>query len=121
MDSPAAGPSGQCPDAQHRATTQLDALSAAEVTEVQNEIATELYGFPPLAFTSAVVDLANDVIYDVVDRCDAKVTERWAPTADQEDESVEAREKREAVQKVSTTTASDYTRKLIVVYRLAGR
>lgn len=77
--------------------SELDKLSPTEVSQIQTEIATEMYGFAPLTFTSRVVDLANDVIYRVIDKIEVEVNTRWA-----EGEGVDE-ETKQSVAKVGVT------------------
>jgi hypothetical protein len=79
----------------------LDSLSSIQVSQIQTEIATELYGFAPLTFTSRVVDLANDVIYDVVDKIEEQVSKRWISTTQEEQDQ----ERKDAVAKVGRAGA----------------
>lgn len=60
------------------AMSELELLSATALSQVQTTLATELYGFSPMAFTSRIVDLANDVMYNVVDKVEVAALERWA-------------------------------------------
>lgn len=55
----------------------LDKLDPIELDQIRTEIATELFGFAPLTFTSRVVDLANEVIYDVIDKVEEEVSQHW--------------------------------------------
>lgn len=77
--------------------SELDSLSELQVHQVQTDLSTELFGFAPTAFTARVVDVANEVIYDVIDKIEIECMQRWvgdeqtAPT----DES-----RKQAVQKV---------------------
>ena len=90
-----------------------DITSEFERTQVQNELSSELFGFAPLSFTSRVVDSANEVIYDVVDKIEVEVMKRWGsalPTgAEQEqgeDRAVLLQKRADKVQKVGVGAGS---------------
>ena len=79
MDSPApAGPQSTLQSVLPPPPSELDALSSIEVSQIQSEVATELFGFAPLTFTSRVVALANEVIYDVIDKIEVEAGKKWA-------------------------------------------
>lgn len=92
--STAAGSAGGLP------VSELDSLSATELSQVQTEIATELFGFSPSQFTSRIVDLANDVIYDVVDKVETEVLKRWAAEGSATTSGETLEERRQRVLKV---------------------
>lgn len=85
--------------------SQLESLSELEVTQVQTDLSTELYGFSPITFTSRVVDVANEVIYDVIDKIEIECMSRWVDGVSDADET-----RKQAVQKVSEGRARDFTR-----------
>ncbi|KAK9899983.1 hypothetical protein P389DRAFT_192277 [Cystobasidium minutum MCA 4210] len=74
--------------------SQLESLSELEVTQVQTDLSTELYGFSPITFTSRVVDVANEVIYDVIDKIEIECMSRWVDGVSDADET-----RKQAVQK----------------------
>lgn len=57
--------------------SELDSLSDAQVQQVQTDLSTELFGFAPTSFTARVVDVANEVIYDVIDKIEVECMRRW--------------------------------------------
>lgn len=77
--------------------SELESLSELEVTQVQTDLSTELFGFSPITFTSRVVDVANEVIYDVIDKIELECMRRWV--GDEQGASADEARK-QAVEKV---------------------
>ena len=107
MDSPPATTAGTTRNTLHENSTdedtlllprsELDSLSELQVHQVQTDLSTELFGFAPTAFTARVVDVANEVIYDVIDKIEIECMQRWVG-AEQTASTDESR--KQAVQKV---------------------
>lgn len=72
------------------------AVPKDELEQVQQTIAAELFGLPPTTFTGRIVDLANDVIYNVVDAVEVEALKRWAneDAATTNGETLQEREER---------------------------
>lgn len=77
--------------------SELESLSENQVTQVQTDLSTELFGFAPISFTSRVVDVANEVIYDVIDKIELECMRRWVGD---EQEAPADETRKQAVQKV---------------------
>jgi hypothetical protein len=88
--------------------SQLDALSEFEVSQVTTEIATELFGVAPAIFTSRFVNLANDLIYHVVDKVDVEVHKRWAAEGSATTTGETLEERKQRVMKVRNIHAHTY-------------
>lgn len=78
--------------------SELDSLSELQVNQVQIDLSTELFGFAPTTFTARVVDIANEVIYDVIDKIELECMRRWVGD---EQTSPADEPRKQAVQKVS--------------------
>lgn len=58
-------------------TQSFKEASESEAKRKLHEFITEHYGFSPENFTSRAVDVANDVIYDTVDKVEAMVVHKF--------------------------------------------
>lgn len=77
--------------------SELDALSELEVDQLQTDLVTELFGFSRTSFIWRMTDVANEVIYDVIDKVELECKRRWI--GDETDGPVDPARK-QAVEKV---------------------
>lgn len=97
--------------------SELDSLNDAQVQQVQTDLSTELFGFAPTSFTARVVDVANEVIYDVIDKIEVECMRRWV--GEEQDAPVDDSRK-QTVQKVRFDLHNSDTRSALTNFPPVG-